>query len=183
MSKVYTKTGDSGTTSLIGGERVSKADLRVEAYGTVDELAAQLALFGDIIAENKQLAATEFYAQITDIQGYLMIVEAILATGKGGESKSPTLPANAVGRLENQIEEMSKNLPPITGFTIPGGHKILSQSHVCRTVCRRAERAVVGIPDTQPVPEAYLNRLSDWLYVSGRKAVEILKIKETYWAP
>ncbi len=182
--KVYTKTGDGGTTALIGGERVSKADQRVEAYGTVDELAAHLALLGDMMGETGGF--DEIIVAIGEIQRDLMVVEAMLATGRGGEGKVTPLPVSAIERLERQIDDMSVELPALKGFVLPGGHPVVSQSHVCRTVCRRAERAAIRISNEYPLrPDAvgYLNRLSDWLYVAGRKAIEILGIKETYWAP
>ncbi len=182
--KVYTKTGDGGTTALIGGERVSKADARVEAYGTVDELAAHLALLGDLMRDEKGFEA--IVARIETVQKELMVVEAQLATGKGSEGKVAPLPADATARLESEIDTMSEGLPPLTGFTLPGGHPVVSQSHVCRTVCRRAERATVRVSElyaTPPGVARYLNRLSDWLYVVGRKAVMTLGVKETYWIP
>ncbi len=180
--KVYTKTGDGGTTTLIGGERVSKADLRVEAYGTVDELAAHLALMADMMRGDADF--DEIVAGLENIQNELMTVEAMLATGPGGEGKVVPLSESAVKRLEDQIDAMSEGLPPLEGFTLPGGHPIVSQSHVCRTVCRRAERAAVRALEEyplQPVAWSYLNRLSDWLYSVGRRAAVILRIEEIYW--
>ncbi len=187
--KVYTKTGDGGTTALIGGERVSKADLRVEAYGSVDELAAHLALLGDMMREAGAAGVEGFEkmtAAIEAIQRMLMLVEAILATGSGGQNKLGEFPDEAIEKLEAGIDAMSEGLPPLKGFTLPGGHRIVSQAHVARTVCRRAERATVRASEQYPIPPAparYLNRLSDWLYVAGRKAVVILNAKETYWIP
>jgi cob(I)alamin adenosyltransferase len=182
--KIYTKTGDGGTTALIGGERVSKADPRVEAYGTVDELAAHLALMADMMRGEDGFAG--IVASVDDIQRDLMTVEALLATGSGGEGKVAPLPGEAIARLEGQIDTMSIGLPMVGGFTLPGGHAIVSQSHVCRTVCRRAERTTIRISEIYPLTPSlaeYLNRLSDWLYVVGRKAVAILGVKETYWQP
>ncbi len=182
--KVYTKTGDKGDTSLIGGERVPKCDKRVEAYGTIDELSAHLAMLGDLMRENGNFP--EITEWLGDIQGDLMQVEAMLAVGKGGEEKIAKLPEVSVARLERQIDRISEGLAPVTGFVIPGGHPIVSQSHICRTVCRRAERATVAIPaecTVSPVAAEYLNRLSDWLYVVGRKAVDILSVKERCWTP
>lgn len=182
--KVYTKTGDGGITALIGGERVSKADPRVEAYGTVDELAAHLALLSDMMRQDRGFEA--IVTAIDTIQKDLMVIEALLATGRGGERKVAPLPNNAVKRLEGEIDSMSDGLPPLEGFTLPGGHPVVSQSHVCRTVCRRAERATIRMSEQYPAPPAaaeYLNRLSDWLYVVGRKAVVTLGVKETYWTP
>lgn len=182
--KVYTKTGDNGTTSLVGGERVPKCDMRVEAYGTVDELAAQLAMLGDMMRLNGGLDGE--VAEIERIQGDLMVAEATLAIGHGAEEKVKRLEPAAIERLERSIDRMSEGLEPVVNFIIPGGHPIVSQSHICRTVCRRAERATLRIPDgCTPHPEvaAYLNRLSDWLYVVGRVAVKILLVKDTYWTP
>jgi cob(I)alamin adenosyltransferase len=198
--RIYTKTGDGGATSLIGGERVSKADLRVEAYGTVDELAAHLAMLADL-ARTATDRLGGIVASIETIQSDLMVVEAMIASSGSRESDRPDgadgpgrerggrvkpLPPTAVERLESEIDAMSAGLPPLGGFTLPGGHPVVSQSHVCRTVCRRAERAVVRAAEQYRVPSGvaeYLNRLSDWLYAAGRRAVEILSIKETYWIP
>jgi cob(I)alamin adenosyltransferase len=189
--KVYTKTGDKGITSLIGGERVSKTDPRVEAYGTVDELSAHIALLGDMMRTDGGFE--DEVAEIERVQIDLMTVEALLAVGRGGEGKVKPLGAEPVHRLENSIDRMEEWLaearnghPAEMKFVLPGGHAIVSQSHVCRTVCRRAERTTLRIPaDYTPSPEAaaYLNRLSDWLYVVGRKAVVILSVKERYWEP
>jgi cob(I)alamin adenosyltransferase len=185
--KVYTKTGDEGTTSLIGGERVSKCDARVEAYGTVDELSANLALLEDAMrAEGSLGAMVEWFEPV---QCDLMVVEAMLAVGRGGEGKVAPLPVDAIERLERQIDGMSEGLPPVKGFVLPGGHPVVSLCHVCRTVCRRAERRVAAIPsvtggcDVSPEAGQYLNRLSDWLYVIGRKIVGTLFVKERYWNP
>lgn len=171
-------------TSLIGGERVSKADPRVEAYGTVDELAAHLALLGDMMR-----AADGFdgiVGGMGEIQKDLMVLEALLATGRGGEGTVAPLPERAIERLEREIDDLSRGLPSLKGFVLPGGHPIVSQSHVCRTVCRRAERATIRASVEYPISQVvrgYLNRLSDWLYAVGRKAVEILHVKEIYWIP
>jgi cob(I)alamin adenosyltransferase len=189
--KVYTKTGDAGTTSLVGGERVSKTDPRVEAYGTVDELAAHLALLGDMMRQQGGFESE--VAEIARVQIDLMTVEALLAVGRGGEGKVKPLGGEPTLRLEASIDRMEewlarerKDAPTEVLFVIPGGHPIVSQSHVCRTVCRRAERITLAIPaDYTPSPEAapYLNRLSDWLYTLGRKAAVVLSIKDTFWMP
>lgn len=181
---VYTKTGDNGTTSLAGGERVSKCDARVEAYGTVDELSAHLAMLSDMMGAEGVFA--DETAEIARIQQNLMAAEAELAAGRGSESKARRFPAEAVARLEASIDRMDAGLKPVMKFVIPGGHPIVSQCNICRTVCRRAERTVIAIPDgcsRYPEVTAYLNRLSDWLYVAGRKAIDILSINETYWTP
>lgn len=169
--KVYTKTGDAGTTALIGGERVSKSDPRVEAYGTVDELSAHVALLGDWMARRGGFEAE--VEAIVEIQKDLMTVEAQLAGG------TIDLPQGTLARLEGQIDRWTAELPAVRGFVLPGGDTIVSQSHVCRTVCRRAEREAVRAGGDG----RYLNRLSDWLYTLGRRAVAKLNVKELYWIP
>ena len=140
--KVYTKGGDKGSTSLIGGERVSKCDVRVEAYGTVDELTAFTALLADKLARCDALAGS--VAELRRIESQLMTVQALLAVGDGGEGKVAPLPAEAAQYLEQAIDAMQECLPAITKFTIPGGDERISMCHVCRTVCRRAERALAA---------------------------------------
>ncbi len=138
MSKVYTKTGDKGTTSLIGGERVFKTDERVEAYGSVDELAAFTALLADNLRPDDALAA--YVDDLNRILSRLMSVEALLATGESGSDKVAPLDPAVVTWLEGRIDAMQEALQPIDKFTIPGGHAAVSLCHVCRTVCRRSEQ-------------------------------------------
>lgn len=182
--KIYTKSGDKGTTSLIGGERVSKTDLRVEAYGTVDELIAFSALLGDRMSPE-----TTLYREVKMIQAinsHLMTLSALLAVGRGGEGKLPPLAEETVAQLEAWIDTMSASLPPITHFTIPGGGELLSLTHVCRTVCRRAERAALRAHDAYGVDPSvlcYLNRLSDLYYTLGRYVVHQLQLQEVLWQP
>ncbi len=169
--KVYTKTGDDGTTSLIGGQRVDKCDLRVEAYGTVDELTAFAALLTDRLAEEH---LTEPVGPLRRIISQLMNVAALLATGDSARDKI------------KPIDTMQATLPPITKFTIPGGHTAVSLCHVCRTVCRRAERAALRADRQYGVDRSalqYLNRLSDYFYVLGRKAASECRAEETLWIP
>lgn len=182
--KIYTKTGDAGTTSLIGGERVKKYDLRVEAYGTVDELTAYIALLADMVIEDER---TESIAEeLHRIESELMSVAALLAVGKGGEDKIAPIAKERIERLEEGIDSMQEELPEITKFTIPGGHRMVSLSHVCRTVCRRAERAALRAGEHTSVDSSatiYLNRLSDYLYTLGRTLTERLKVEEHLWIP
>lgn len=182
--KVYTKGGDKGRTSLIGGERVAKSDSRVEAYGTVDELTAFTALLAD------HLMADEQFADCTDnlrsIESHLMTVAALLAIGQGGEDKIAGLKASAIEQLEQWIDSMQEALPAIDKFTIPGGDIRASMCHVCRTVCRRAERAALRAGEQHTIiPEAtiYLNRLSDFFYLLGRTVVARAKVEEILWRP
>lgn len=182
--KVYTKTGDQGTTSLVGGERVSKTDLRVEAYGTVDELTAFTALLTDMIRPEAGLA--EYVQDLHQIESKLMTVAAVLAVGKGGEGKVKGIEPSAIEYLERRIDAMQAIVPQITKFTIPGGHQAVSMCHVCRTICRRAERAALRASEIQPVAAetlAYLNRLSDYFYLLGRALTEYFHVEEVLWIP
>ena len=181
--KVYTKTGDDGTTSLIGGQRGDKCDLRVEAYGTVDELTAFAALLTDCFAEEH---LTEPVGQLRRIISQLMNVAALLATGDSARDKIKPIDPMQTACLEEWIDTMQATLPPITKFTIPGGHTAVSLCHVCRTVCRRAERAALRADRQYGVDHSalqYLNRLSDYFYVLGRKAASECRAEETLWIP
>lgn len=177
--KVYTKTGDEGTTSLLGGTKVAKNDLRIEAYGTVDELNAYLGLIAD------QEAADDQKELIRRIQDRLFVVGSQLANDPGrSHFKVPTLNEKDVEALENSIDEMEKLLEPLTNFILPGGHPANSMSHVARCVCRRAERRVVELNERAPVDPLmlkYLNRLSDWLFVLGRHISRITRSPEVLW--
>ena len=139
--KIYTKTGDQGTTSLVGGERVFKTDERVEAYGSVDELTAFVALLTDHLRGDVGLEPRVW--ELARIASQLMTVAATLAVGEGGADKVKGIDAEAVKFLEEAIDRMQASVKPITKFTIPGGHRVVSLCHVCRTVCRRAERAAL----------------------------------------
>ncbi len=182
--KIYTKTGDNGTTSLVGGERVSKCDLRVEAYGTVDELTAFVALLADTIAEDDRFLA--HVAELRRIESQLMSVAALLAIGHGGEGKLAPIAEVRIAELEQAIDAMQERLPAITKFTIPGGHRYVSLTHVCRTICRRAERAALRAAEITEVESSatrYLNRLSDYLYTLGRSLTEQTHTEEILWIP
>ncbi|MBR2352486.1 MAG: cob(I)yrinic acid a,c-diamide adenosyltransferase [Alistipes sp.] len=182
--KLYTKCGDHGTTSLIGGERVAKCDPRVEAYGTVDELSAFMALLGDKLAEFEVMA--DCTAEIRRICSTLMCVESLLAMGIHGCDKVAPLSNKPILDLEAEIDRLQESLRPITHFTIPGGCTPASLCHVCRTVCRRAERRAIEAAEKFNVPSevtAYLNRLSDYLYALGRTITERLSVEEILWQP
>lgn len=182
--KVYTKTGDRGTTSLIGGERVFKTDERVEAYGSVDELAAFVALLSDRLRASGGAAAE--VDDLARILSRLMTVEALLAVGEEGADKVAPLPADAVAWLEERIDAMQEAVPPIDKFTIPGGHEAVSLCHVCRTVCRRAERAALRADQAHGIDGEvlrWLNRLSDYFYLLGRLLTTRFEVEETLWIP
>lgn len=169
--KIYTKTGDTGTTALFGGQRVSKADLRVDAYGTVDELNSYLGL----------LFEEELILQIQD---RLFTIGAMLATEPGNTKvKVPHLSEDDIIVLEKAIDKMEEGLEPMKHFILPGGHPTVSFCHIARTVCRRAERIVVALNDVDPLVIKYLNRLSDYLFVLSRFLSKKLHAKETPWIP
>lgn len=179
--KIYTKTGDKGTTALFGGKRVSKADLRIEAYGTVDELNSFLGLVRD---QEVNLGRKDI---IIEIQSCLFIVGSNLATEPGNTKvKVPALTENDVEFLERQIDAMEAGLPPLKFFVLPGGHQSVSFCHVARTVCRRAERLSIALNDQEPIADIiikYLNRLSDYLFVLSRKIALELRAEEIPWKP
>lgn len=182
--KIYTKCGDGGSTSLIGGERVPKYDERVEAYGSVDELMAFTALLGDMMRDEVKLQG--YVESIDRINCVLMSVASLLAVGEGGSDKVSPLDSSKIEALESEIDQMQALVQPITKFTIPGGCRVVSQCHVCRTVCRRAERAVLRAGakyDVDCSAQMYLNRLSDWFYLLGRVLTEHFEVCERLWIP
>lgn len=164
--KIYTKGGDQGSTSLIGGERVPKYDVRVEAYGSIDELSAQTAMLRDMLNGED---VTQFDDDLIVISRLLMHTESLMALGHGSEDKVKDLNGADIGFLEKRIDEISAVLPPIERFTLPGGHIVVSQAHICRTVCRRAERQACRAAAQYPVSSnalMFLNRLSDYFTYS-----------------
>lgn len=167
MSKIYTRSGDQGTTGLADGSRMAKSSARIEALGTVDELNAHLGLLVTQIKEER-LARL-----ITTIQHELFDLGAALAKGIPARHDQ-ALPADAIEVLEEQIDFLEQALPPLTGFILPGGNAASAQAHISRTVCRRAERRVFRLAEAEAVPEMiprYLNRLSDFLFVLARSLV------------
>lgn len=186
--KIYTKTGDKGSTSLFGGTRVAKHHIRINAYGTVDELNSWLGLLRD---QELDLHSKE---QLIATQDKLFTVGAILATDpekaqlKSGKKRLniPLINIADVEHLENEIDLMNETLPQMTHFILPGGHTIVSYCHIARTICRRAERMVSLLHENEPVDLmvlTYLNRLSDYLFVLARKLSNDLKANEVKWIP
>lgn len=179
--KIYTRTGDEGMTSLFGGRRVSKADLRIETYGTVDELNAWIGVIRD------QEVNTKRKDVLLAIQDRLFTIGSILAVEPGNTKVTvPALVEEDIAFLEQQIDAMDKLLPPMRSFVLPGGHPSVSFTHVGRTVCRRAERLVIGLSGAEsvdPVVIKYLNRLSDYLFVLARLTAEDLGVEESPWKP
>ena len=179
--KIYTKTGDQGTTSLFGGKRVSKSDLRIDAYGTVDELNSYIGLLRDQEVNKKRKEV------LVEIQDRLFTLGSILATEPGNTKvKIPALIETDISLLEKEIDQMDLQLPPMKFFVLPGGHPSVSFGHVARTVCRRAERLVIALDHNEKVDELvvkYLNRLSDYLFVLCRMMTQELGVEETAWKP
>lgn len=182
--KLYTKGGDKGYTSLIGGERVSKTDPRVEAYGTVDELTAHIALLADRLTARSAELSECYLTDLKRINSALMTVEALLAIGKGGKDKVTPLSEEMVTWIEGRIDYLQSQLKPITCFTIPGGCEMTSLCHICRTVCRRAERRAIVVAEQYEVDcnsMMLLNRLSDYFYALGRVLCDKLGESEFVW--
>ncbi len=182
--KVYTKTGDRGTTTLIGGSRVAKHDSRVEAYGTVDELGAHIALLREQLLAR---GCTEHDERIVRIMRELMQVEVVLATDLSIEravERLTPIPSVWIETLEEEIDQMTTQLPTTFRFTVPGGSITIAQTHICRTVCRRAERRATKAAaehTVDPSAQCYLNRLSDWLYTFARLLHVEQGVEEIAW--
>ncbi|MDI3527142.1 MAG: cob(I)alamin adenosyltransferase [Tenuifilum sp.] len=180
--KIYTKTGDKGTTSLIGGARVPKYHPRIEAYGTVDELIAFTGLLRDQPELDKSTAEILIF-----VQDRLMNCASILAADCTDCSvKIPRIEDSDIAKLEAQIDLMDAQLDPITSFVLPGGHQVVSLCHVCRTVCRRAERLVTQLAEQVPLPEnvvMFLNRLSDYFFTLSRKLGKDFGVEQIKWQP
>lgn len=178
--KIYTRTGDDGTTSLSGGRRIPKHHIRVEAYGSVDELTAWIGLLRDH-RENETRREILIY-----IQDQLMRCEAILACEENSPDRNKYLPEkDSVERLEREIDRMALLLPPLKNFVLPGGHKLVSYCHLARCVCRRAERTVLRLSSSEAVPEIihkFLNRLSDYLFMLARLISLEHDIEEVIWS-
>lgn len=186
--KVYTKTGDAGTTALFGGTRVPKHHIRIDSYGTVDELNSFIGLVRD------QKIDVRSKETLMHIQNKLFTVGAVLATDpekmvlKNGKERLniPKINIKDVELLESEMDWMDTELPQMTHFVLPGGHPTVSHCHVARTVCRRAERLATALYEMEPFDEhtlKYLNRLSDYLFVLARKLSQDLQAEEIKWIP
>ncbi len=181
--KIYTKTGDGGTTALIGGSRVGKNHPRVEAYGSVDELMAHLGHLRDTLPQEQQCALRQ---ELLKILEDLMVLSSTLACEEEQVGKLPVLTGENIRFLEQRIDAMQRELPKLDKFTLPGGHPLVSLAHIARTVCRRAERnavAIAGGTEAYETAIRYLNRLSDYLYVLGRKIARDYRAEELLWIP
>ncbi|WP_116106413.1 cob(I)yrinic acid a,c-diamide adenosyltransferase [Lewinella sp. IMCC34191] len=178
--KIYTRTGDAGQTGLFSGRRVSKADLRVEAYGTVDELNATIGLLRDHLTEADS-RATEVRRQLLVQQRHLFALGAMLADDR--PEGNYRVPASAATDLEGYMDKMDEALPRMTHFILPGGSPAISFAHLARTVCRRAERRIVVMEESDADAITYVNRLSDYLFVVARYLGKLEGVEEIQWSP
>lgn len=176
--KVYTKTGDSGKTSLVGGTRVSKFHERIEAYGTVDELNAFVGSLRD------EITIDELKKELVVTQENLFVLGSLLAYDGKKPVKLPDLKPQDIEFLEHRIDSMEESLPELKNFILPGGHPTVSKCHICRVVCRRAERMVIKLSqenNINPLHIKYLNRLSDYFFVLSRRLSILFNAEETPW--
>jgi cob(I)alamin adenosyltransferase len=182
--KIYTKTGDKGTTSLIGGTKVPKSHLRIEAYGTVDELSSWIGLCKDLLGTMPQEQSL-----LQEVQDRLFTLNASLACDPVKEPKLriPDLLDSDVTLLEKEIDRMNEVIPAMKSFIVTGGHPVVSQIHITRCVCRRAERCCVRLElegqEVESIIIIYLNRLSDYLFVLGRYIAHQWNVPEILWKP
>lgn len=176
--KIYTKTGDKGETSLVGGTRVPKYHNRIEAYGTLDELNAFVGLLADSIEYE------ELKKDLINIQENLFVLGSLIAYDGVKKVNLPDLQKEDVDFLETRIDEMQSLLPPLKNFILPGGHTAVSNCHVCRVVCRRSERLVIKLAEEceiNPLHIKYLNRLSDYFFVLSRRLAQLFEVDEIPW--
>lgn len=192
---IYTKTGDNGTTSLVGGRRVKKYDQRVETYGTVDELNAHIGMLATMMRDKSIDLEMAFdvreqfencYKQLKTAQNKLFVIQTLLATeDEETYKKLPQLDDNATDEMEAWIDDIDQRLPALKSFVIPGGTTISAQAHIARTVCRRAERQIVRLAEEENIEEKikkYINRTSDYLFVISRFALILENKAENFWS-
>jgi cob(I)alamin adenosyltransferase len=180
--KIYTKTGDDGSTGLIGGTRVRKSDIRLECYGTADELNAAIGL-AIVVAD---ASAGELAAILREVQNDLFIAGSHLATPEDSPHRNslPPLDESMISRLEMQIDLAVAKLPALRNFIMPGGTELAARLHLARTICRRAERLLVAFAMERPVSGilvTYFNRLSDWLFIQARRANQLAGVEDVLW--
>ena len=189
-TKIYTKGGDKGETSMIGGPRVSKANLRLDAYGTVDELNAYLGLAISCLEKSSEIKAEDALSTLHDVQNELFCVGSQLAcVDESFRASLPHLSSALTQKLENEIDIMTASLPELKDFILPGGHETASHLHVARTICRRAERITIELfnqsPDiNEPLKTqiiSFINRLSDYLFTLARHLNLLAQTPETKW--
>ncbi len=176
--KIYTKTGDRGTTSLFGGKRVEKSSARIKAYGHVDELNCQI---GVVLSQNPP---TDVLKRLVRVQGELFVLGADLSAPLDTKVKVPRISKSFIRSLEAEIDAWEKKLSPLQNFILPGGHTVGAELHLARSIARRAEREVVSVANEEKINlncQIYLNRLSDWFFVVARYVNHLENIPETIW--
>jgi cob(I)alamin adenosyltransferase len=188
LNRIYTKAGDGGDTRLVGGQKVRKDALRIEAYGTVDELSACIGIARTALTEPNAPAEADALARVlARIQNELFNLGSDLATLPADRRpQQPVIEARHITALEHEIDGWNAALPELRSFVLPGGGRVASYLHLARTVCRRAERHIVKLRDAEPIGEhalAYVNRLSDALFVMGRHAARLYGESEPLWEP
>lgn len=182
--KIYTKTGDSGSTGLFGGERISKDDIRIEAYGTVDELNAQIGVLRSSLSLEGSLQGFDSF--LNDVQKALFVIGSELASKNPEKLNLKSISEVHIVKIETQIDDMQDKLELLKTFILPGGHTAAAQSHICRTVCRRAERRAVTLAQHEDISEdviKYLNRLSDYFFVLSRAVNQVTGFEDVAWIP
>lgn len=187
LTKIYTKVGDGGSTLLANGARIAKDAPRIEAYGTVDELNSFLGLWRDSLRETDATMFSGLLEQLLTIQNEMMDLGGELATPPQALDTQRQAVVNeaSIKRLEQELDFYNERLPPLANFVLPGGHRVNALAHVCRTICRRAERRVVTLSQEEAIraeARIYLNRLSDWLFVAGRECMRLLALPEVLWS-
>jgi cob(I)alamin adenosyltransferase len=178
--RIYTKTGDKGETSLFGGRRLKKNHIRIESYGTLDELNAHIGLLKDHL-EDDSLSTV-----LKTIQDRLFTIGANLASDPDKSMDVPDIHESDIDLLEKEMDRMDDTLPPLKNFILPGGHPVVSYCHIARCVCRRAERLSVALSEEEyvmPIIIVYLNRLSDYLFILARYLARELGVEEISWKP
>ncbi len=179
--KIYTKTGDAGTTSLIGGTKVPKSDIRIESYGTVDELNSYIGLVASLLEDEESVKT------LAEVQDRLFTIGSSLACDRAKETKMsiPDLHEADIALLESEIDRMTAELPIMKSFILPGGNPTVSHTHIARCVCRRAERLCIDMVmsdyEVEELVIKYLNRLSDYLFTLARYAGKLLNVAEVPW--
>lgn len=180
--KIYTKTGDKGKTSLLGGKKVAKSHERIDAYGNVDELNSFIGLLKDQEAVEMRIEQQLYWIQET-----LFSLGSILATESGFKGfELPKITQIEITQLEQWIDHYDNQLPKLKNFILPGGHQTVSLCHVCRTVCRRTERGISKLAEQEELDKhilPFINRLSDYFFILARKLSKDLKVPETPWVP
>ena len=178
--KIYTKVGDAGNTSLFGGQKVSKGHQRIEAYDTIDELNSFIGWLRDQPEVNEKIRS-----QLIWVQETLFSIGTILATEKAPKGfQLPTITSRDVEKIEGWIDKYDEELPELKNFILPGGHQVVSLCHVCRTVCRRTERSIVGLGEIGEIGKfvvPFINRLSDYFFTLARTTALLLKVEEVPW--